>query len=88
MYTLTDAFGWAIAKLCDAAGLNLDKMTKSGITPAKFADETFASKNLVGRKLDVEVTHKDKYANFQPLRGSAAGGDDFSNDEEDDGIPV
>lgn len=102
MYTLSGKAGWALAKLLDAASLNLDKMSAAGITPERFADEEFANKNLIGRKLVIEVkTEKpgDKYPRINPVKeqptgqpvGAGAGanskGFDPTGDLKEDEIP-
>ena len=55
MVTLSPKAGWVLAKILRAAGANLSKMTSNGVKPADFAAEEFATVNLVGRELRVNV---------------------------------
>ncbi len=75
MVTLSDKAAWKLAQILSAAGANLERMKAAGITPDKFADEQFATANLVGRKLkgDVEWDDTGKYATITPLRPEPAG---------------
>jgi hypothetical protein len=44
-------------------------MNQAGVTPQRFADEAFATKNLVGRQLLVQVAYEEgsNYATVTPL---------------------
>lgn len=88
MFTLSEKVAWALAKLCEAAGLDLDKMTKAGIGIEKFQEEAFAKKNLEGRKLDVEIRHNGKYTNFSPLRPESDGDFAQAGASKSDDIPI
>lgn len=69
MVTLSEKAAWVLAGICKAAGMDVQKMTDRGITPDRFADETFATAQLVGRVLTAKVTYNDKgYAEIKPLR--------------------
>jgi len=67
--TLSDKAGWKLARLLGAAGANLARMNQAGVTPQRFADEAFATKNLVGRQLLVQVAYEEgsNYATVTPL---------------------
>lgn len=58
-FTLNAAAGFRVAKLAAAAGLDLEKMEASNITPESFGDTTFAEKNLLGRELTIEVGSRE-----------------------------
>jgi len=79
MVTLSDKAAWSLAKILRAAGANVEKMTERGVTPDRFEDETFASKNLVGRELTIEVTYRTyngkEYSNVNPVMEQPAGFD-------------
>lgn len=69
MFTLSDAAAWKLAKMLDAAGLDLDKMDQVGVTPAKFAEPKFADMNLIGRDLRANViVDRSGWPNFEYLR--------------------
>ena len=73
MYTLSEAAAWAIARVLDVSGANLQKMTERGITPEAFADEAFANANLVGRSLFIDVKYNDKgYPRITPIKPQAS----------------
>lgn len=73
MVTLSEKAGFKLAGILKASGANVDAMTKDGITPDRFADETFANANLVGRVLTAEVSYDAKgYADIRPLRARPA----------------
>lgn len=50
---------WALRAMFQAFNppANLEKMAAAGVTPSRFADHAFAEKQLVGRRLVVDVTH-------------------------------
>lgn len=82
MYTLSEKAGWALAKLLSAAGANVQRMTASGVKPQDFANADFAEKNLVGRKLRVQVDWDSKgYASITPVRKEAVA-DATANDDD------
>jgi len=72
--TLSEKAGWTLARLMSAAGANLSAMTAKGVTPAHFADPAFATKQLIGRELQVQVTYEvsktngKEYAVVTPIR--------------------
>jgi len=57
MFTLSAKAGWILAKFLSCAGADLDRMTKSGITPERFADHDFAEKQLLKRECWAKATH-------------------------------
>ncbi len=82
MYTCSEKAGWMLAKLLSAAGANVQRMTASGVKPEDFADQDFAEKNLVGRKLRVQVSWDSKgYASVTPVRKEAVA-DATANDDD------
>lgn len=68
MYTLSGPAQFALAKVLEAAGADLDKMDRDGIGIDKFAEERFAQANLVGRSLRADVELDGKYFKITPLR--------------------
>jgi hypothetical protein len=77
MITLSEAAAWVLARLLKAAGADVEKMTKMGITPGKFADEKFASAQLLSRVFTAEVSYEKgqdgkEYARINPLRSAPA----------------
>lgn len=74
IFTLSEKAGWTLARLMSAAGANLAAMTARGVTPAHFADPTFANKQLIGRELQVQVTYEisksdgKEYSVVTPIR--------------------
>jgi hypothetical protein len=91
MVTLSDKGAWMLAKILRAVGANVERMTERGITPDRFEDETFAEKNLVGRRLTIEVTYRayngKQYANVAPVMEQPAGFDPDSDQPREDDIP-
>lgn len=90
MITLSYKAGFVLAKILDAAGADLDRMSADGVTPKSFADPEFANANLVGRQLQVEVTWSSKngkeFADVVPLVNAAPA--DAATAPSSDGIPV
>ena len=76
MLTLSAKAAWTLARLLSAAGANLARMNQAGITPDRFADEGFGTKNLVGRKflarIEYEERHGRQYASITPLAQAPA----------------
>ncbi|MBN2582539.1 MAG: hypothetical protein JXL80_05680 [Planctomycetes bacterium] len=82
MYTLSDKAGWTLAKLMSAAGANLQRMTAEGVKPQNFAEEQFAMKNLVGRRIRADVAWDQKgYSTITPIRREAAAATEPPADE-------
>jgi hypothetical protein len=85
-YDLDGDFAKFFAELVAAAGLDTKKMTEKGITPDKFLEADFATKNLVGRRFRADVSYtrakvgNKEYARIRPLRapGGAKDEDDLS----------
>lgn len=72
MFTLSDRAAWKLALVLRAAGANVQKMDERGVKPTDFADEEFCEKNLVRRRLRVNVqwetgTDGKAYANIRPI---------------------
>ena len=74
MYTLSAKAGWALARLLEACGVDMQRMEADDVEPSDFADEAFARANLMGRRLRAEVSwsrsprdNKD-YATLTPHR--------------------
>ena len=73
MVTLSQKAAWALARLLSAAGANLTRMKADGVEPKDFADEGFATANLVGRRLRIDLKYKaggdgKEYADVTPIR--------------------
>jgi hypothetical protein len=69
MITLSDKAGWVLARLMGASGANLGRMKADGVVPQHFADPAWATKQLVGRKLRVDIKWKpDGYPDVTPIR--------------------
>jgi hypothetical protein len=95
MITLSDKAAWKLAQLLAASGANLAAMKERGITPAKFTEEQFAKKNLIGRKFRGDVQYEaaangKDYARVTPLRPEPAGvgADTGAAAESVDDLPV
>lgn len=78
MFTLSDKAGWALAKMMEAAGMNLAKLDAAGVQYIHFANEEWAAKALVGKRLRIHVkwgTGKNgkPRATITPVRREAAG---------------
>jgi hypothetical protein len=91
MFTLSDAAGWTMARLLKAAGANVERMTKDGVTPQRFADETFANAQLLGRDFEADVVYekgKDgkDYARVTPLRSKST--ETVPSQQEAQEIPI
>ena len=72
-FTLSDAAGWVLAKMLSASGANMQRMKAAGVTPQNFADEAFATKQLMGRKFLAQVDYDAKgYAVVTPIKKEAA----------------
>jgi hypothetical protein len=91
--TLSFKAGFILAKILEAAGADLDRMTADGVTPKSFAEPEFAVANLVGRQLEVEVVWSSKngkdFADITPL-GTITETSDYApviHDGSDD-IPI
>lgn len=65
MCTLSTKAGWVLANICKHVGMDLKRMQEAGVEPQTFEDETFARKQLEGRKSWVYVKHDGKYANAE-----------------------
>lgn len=63
-FTLSAKAGFTLAKALKCAGADLARMKAAGVTPDNFADEDFASKQLVGRKCWVYAEKDGKYTNL------------------------
>ena len=55
MFTLSDTAGWALAKVMEAAGMNLAKLDAAGVAYHHFANEEWAAKALVGKRLRIQI---------------------------------
>jgi len=77
MVTLSRKAGWVLAKVLRAAGLRMSQMTADGVEPKDFASEQFATANLVGRRLRIDVkwfkSERDgkEYADVMPVATGA-----------------
>ncbi len=91
MVTLSEKAGFKLAQILMAAGANIKKMSEKGIAPDKFADETFANANLVGRKLKGDISYDDtgKHADIVPLRADPTTATSAPKEEQkqEDDIP-
>lgn len=69
--TLSHKAGFVLAKILEAAGADLERMTADNVTPKSFAEPEFANANLVGRQLEIEVVWSSKngkdFADITPL---------------------
>lgn len=73
MVTLSDKAGWVLARIMGASGANLARMKADGVVPQHFADPAWGTKQLVGRKLRIDVKWKpDGYPDVTPIRPEAA----------------
>lgn len=67
-------YDWTLRALVQACGLDTSKMNAAGVTPLSFLDQKFASNQLEGRTLWVDVKHKASggktYCNWQAVRES------------------
>lgn len=69
MFTLSAKAAWKLAKMLEAAGLDIDKMDRVGIEPAKFAEPAFTDKQLIGRELNANIiVGRDGWPTFEYLR--------------------
>jgi len=53
--TLTEKAGWLLKSILGAGGADMEAMKRDGVEPSWFADEVFATKNLVGKRLRIRV---------------------------------
>ena len=62
MFTLSVKAGWVLAKLLAACqpAIDLDRLAKDGIEPKHFGNPEFASNQLVGRSVLVDVTTESR----------------------------
>ncbi len=92
MVTLSYKAGFVLAKILEAAGAELDKMTDHDVTPRSFADPEFANPNLIGRQLQIEVIWGSKngkeFSDIIPV-GMAGSADELPQvSKPDDDIPL
>lgn len=96
IFTLSDKAAFTLARALKCCGADLARMKDAGVTPASFADEDFAAKQLVGRECWVYAEKEGKYTNLSFLEenevpsaamyGDAKSGGD--NDKVDDGPDI
>lgn len=55
MFTLSDRAAWQLRSVLSCAGADLARMKADNIEPSHFANERFATANLVGRRLRIRV---------------------------------
>ena len=55
MFTLSDRAAWVMAKFMKAAGADLAKMDKAGVTIKNFEDAPFTNRQIKGRECWIEV---------------------------------
>jgi hypothetical protein len=55
MIALTVKAAWRLASILSCGGADLPRMKSDGVEPHHFADEAFATVNLVGRRLRIRV---------------------------------
>ena len=74
MLTLSTRAGWKLAAILSAAGADIAKMKAHGIEPAHFSAQAFADANLIGRRLQIDVTWPEHgaYPDIVPVRRQAA----------------
>ena len=48
----------SLAKFLSCAGADLERMSKEGVTPDRFADQSFAQAQLMNRECWIKVSHK------------------------------
>ena len=70
MLTFSDKAAWKLAQVLEAAGVNLEPMTRDGVTPDRFANEAFGTAQLMDRQLRIRVKYKkdSAYPEITPLR--------------------
>ena len=49
MFTLSTKASWLLAKFLSCAGADLERMSKEGVTPDRFADQSFAQAQLMNQ---------------------------------------
>lgn len=64
IFTLSPSAAFTLAGMLKACGANLKRMQDEGVTPASFADQAFAEKQLVNRECWVYAEKKGKYTNL------------------------
>jgi len=70
VFTLSDAAAGVLATALKCCGADLERMTAAGIDPSRFADEDFASKQLVGRESWASAEKNGEYINLLFLAGT------------------
>ena len=58
--TLSDKAMFKLARLLKYIGANLKQMEQEGVKITDYADPAFCDANLIGRRLQIEVTDDDK----------------------------
>lgn len=83
MYTLTEKAAFALAKVLEATGADLEAMTKDNLDITAFEKETFAVAQLEGKSLKADVKYEvsktdgKSYARITPLGFASASLDDI-----------
>ena len=77
LYTLTEKAQWKLARDLSRLGVDLEALDKQGVSLSDFEDEDTASKIMVGKSADANVTDGGKYVDIELLatRRDEAGAD-------------
>ena len=83
MITLSEKAGWVLRRLlgCCEPRPDFEKMNAAGVLPVHFAKPSFGDKNLVGKRLRIDVRHESgkEYPTITPIK--AEGSPSFADGE-------